>query len=99
MMVVLAVYAGVVYVSVQRNLSQSLDKSLRELAAWPSYMMSEAEIQRLLAGNTQAPNEVEDDTLWLQLWSVEGELLYSTTPPRRSRAKPTVRSAHCVRVQ
>ena len=41
MLAVLAIYAGVVYVSVQRNMSTALDDNLRADFTWPKNMMTE----------------------------------------------------------
>jgi heavy metal sensor kinase len=78
MMVVLAVYVGVVYLSVERSLSQDLDDKLREDFTWPKYMMSEGEIHQLLQSGEAAfekifKEEGTEGSPWLQVWSENGE--------------------------
>ena len=66
MLVILAVYAGVVYISVRGSLSQTLDRQLRDDFMWPEGMMTEEKLQELLRSeNKQIGGE---GSPWLQVW-------------------------------
>jgi heavy metal sensor kinase len=69
MLVVLAVYAGVVYVSVQNNLSDELNRRLEEDFKWPKDMLYE-----LPAGNAIGGEEAGGEgSPWLQVfWTDAG---------------------------
>ena len=90
MMVVLAVYAGVVYVSVRGSLSQALDNKLRDDFKWPKDMMSAAEVRELIQADLKARKqrlergevtlpESEEGSPWLQVWTENGEELLKQT--------------------
>ena len=66
MLVILTVYAGVVYISVRGSLSQTLDRQLRDDFMWPEDMMTEEKLQELLRSeNKQIGGE---GSPWLQVW-------------------------------
>ena len=71
MLAVLAVYAGVVYVSVRGNLSQALDDKLRADFQWPKHMMTEEMVR---AGNFE--DVQEEGSPWLQVWTENGKLIH-----------------------
>jgi len=79
MLVVLAVYAGVVYVSVQRTLSQALDKALRDDFAWPKSMMTEQMVRQLISGKARFEDTESEESQWMQLWSENGQKLLGAT--------------------
>jgi heavy metal sensor kinase len=85
MLGVLAVYAGVVYVSVQRTLSQALDQALRDDFTWPKTMMNETMIRQLISGELPFEKTENDESKWMQLWSENGQkLLGGTYEARRN---------------
>ena len=66
MLVILTVYAGVVYISVRGSLSQTLDRQLRDDFMWPEGMMTEDKLRELLRSeNKQIGGE---GSPWLQVW-------------------------------
>src|SRR4029434_5914532 len=76
MMAVLAVYAGVVYVSVRGSLSQALDNQLRNGFSSPKEML---DVRQLLSSANGEDNiegvspKDEVGSPWLQVWSENGE--------------------------
>src|SRR6185436_987673 len=87
MLVVLAVYGVVVYASVRSNLSQALDTKLHDDLTWPTYMMSEEMVKRLL--NKEGFDEtVTERSPWLQVWEQKGETLLGRTPAARADLIP-----------
>jgi heavy metal sensor kinase len=88
MMAVLAVYAGVVYVSVRGSLSQALDNQLRNDFSWPKEML---DVRQLLNSANDEDNiegvspKEEVGSPWLQVWSENGEKrLYRTYEARKT---------------
>jgi heavy metal sensor kinase len=86
MLGVLAIYSGVVYVSVDRTLSQALDKTLRDDFTWPKSMMTEQMVRQLISGEAKFEETTEsEESQWMQLWSENGEkLLGATIEARRN---------------
>src|SRR5688572_11601911 len=85
MLVVLAVYAGVVYVSVQGSMSQALDAKLRDDLGWPNYMMTEDMVRKLMRGESAFEDTVGEASPWLQVWSDNGtKILGRTYEARRT---------------
>lgn len=80
MLVVLAVYAVVVFVSVSRNASDTLDQRLRGDFQWAAAMVEETPE----GGITWYEDITEVDSFWLQVWTPAGELLYQNPEARRS---------------
>src|SRR5437867_5776111 len=80
MVVVLAVYAGAVFELVRDNVSSGLDERLRDDFDWASDMLAQR------PDGTIAPYDEtgEGDSPWLQVWSLNGDLLYDTPAARRS---------------
>jgi heavy metal sensor kinase len=81
MVVVLAVYAAVIFASVRRNASADLDSRLRGDFQWASAMID----QTPEGGITWYENEelTEEERPWLQVWSVDGQLLYRNFEAQR----------------
>jgi heavy metal sensor kinase len=75
MIVVLAVYASTVYLFVSRSASRAVDTALQLDFQWPREMLSRAP-----DGSIAPYYEPEDCEIspWLQVWSLEGELLFRT---------------------
>jgi heavy metal sensor kinase len=78
MMAVLAVYAGVVYVSVRGSLSQALDEKLHNDFSWPKEMFPPEKVRQLLSNedNEEKVEEAgggDEGSPWLQVWSENGE--------------------------
>src|SRR6266581_4960348 len=80
MVVVLAVYAGAVFELVRDNVSSGLDDRLRDDFDWASDMLAQR------PDGTIAPYDEtgEGDSPWLQVWSLDGRLLYDTPEARRN---------------
>src|SRR6266581_2426527 len=80
MVVVLAVYAGAVFELVRDNVSSGLDERLRDDFDWASDMLAQR------PDGTIAPYDEtgEGDSPWLQVWSLDGDLLYDTPSARRN---------------
>jgi heavy metal sensor kinase len=96
MMVVLAVYAFVVYVFVHRSMSQELDTRLRDDLKWPNYMMTEETVKKLIRGEIafEETGGEEEGSPWLQVWSANGErLLGATYEARRNPIAESVKLA------
>jgi heavy metal sensor kinase len=79
-LVVLAVYAGGVYSFVRNNSSRLLDERLHDDFDWASDMLAQR------PDGTIAPYDEtgEGDSPWLQVWSLDGKLLYDTPEARRN---------------
>lgn len=81
MMVVLGVYAGVVYAYVSRSISDALDQSLRGDFQWASAMVDQR------PDGTFTWFEPEgfggEASPWLQVWSQDGQLLYRSSEAMR----------------
>jgi len=80
MVVVLAMYAAVVFVFVSRNASETLNSRLRGDFQWASAMVE----QTPEGGITWYEDINEDESFWLQVWSPDGELLYQNSEALRS---------------
>jgi heavy metal sensor kinase len=80
MLAVLAVYASAVYKFVQDNSSQLLDERLHDDFDWASDMLAQR------PDGSIAPYEEtgEGDSPWLQVYSLDIELLYETPEARRN---------------
>src|SRR5688572_4001528 len=81
MVVVLGVYAALVFVFVSRNASAALDARLRGDFQWASAMID----QTPEGGITWYEMEelTEDERPWLQVWSVDGQRLYQNFEAQR----------------
>jgi heavy metal sensor kinase len=80
MLVVLGVYAAAVYAFILDNSSQLLDERLHDDFDWASDMLAQR------PDGSIAPYEEtgEGDSPWLQVYSLDGALLYQTPEARRS---------------
>lgn len=83
MLVVLAVYAAVVFAFVRRNLSAALDQQLRSDFSWAAAMVDQTPQGTITW--YQGDEEFGDEELpWLQVWSPDGsQLLYSNFEAQR----------------
>src|SRR5262245_19987031 len=80
MLAVLGVYASAVYTFVHDNSSQLLDVRLRDDFDWASDMLAQRP-----DGSIAVYDETgEGDSPWLQVYSLNGELLYFTPEARRN---------------
>jgi heavy metal sensor kinase len=79
-LLVLAVYAGGVYSFVRNNSARLLDERLHDDFDWASDMLAQR------PDGTIAPYDEtgEGDSPWLQVWSLDGHLLYDTPEARRN---------------
>ncbi len=80
MLAVLGVYAGAVYSFVHDNSSQLLDERLHDDFDWASDMLA----QRPDGSIAPYDETGEGDSPWLQVWSLDGQLLYDTPEARRN---------------
>src|SRR5216117_2551211 len=80
MLGVLGVYAAAVYTFVRNNSSRLLDERLHDDFDWASDMLAQR------PDGTIAPYDEtgEGDSPWLQVFSLEGRLLYDTPEARRN---------------
>src|SRR5256886_15767512 len=80
MLAVLGVYAAGVYTFVRNNSLSLLDERLHDDFDWASDMLAQR------PDGTIAPYEEtgEGDSPWLQVWSLDGHLLYNTPEARRN---------------
>jgi heavy metal sensor kinase len=79
MVIVLGVYAALVFAFVRRNASDALDSRLRGDFQWASAM-----VDRTPEGNiTWYEDLSEEESPWLQVWSPDGTLLYQNFEARR----------------
>jgi heavy metal sensor kinase len=80
MLVVLGVYMAAVYTFIRDNSSQLLDERLHDDFDWASDMLAQR------PDGSIAPYEEtgEGDSPWLQVYSLDGDLLYETPEARRS---------------
>ena len=79
MILVLGVYAGLVFAFVRRSASDTLDGRLRGDFQWASAMVDRTPEGAI----TWYEDLTEDESPWLQVWSAEGELLYQNFEARR----------------
>ena len=92
MVVVLGVYAAVVFAFVSRNASEALDQRLRGDFQWAAAMVD----QTPDGGITWYEQEdllLEEERPWLQVWSADGAAAASATPRRSGRPLPGSRRA------
>src|ERR1044071_3514935 len=80
MLAVLGVYAAAVYVFVRDNSSQLLDERLHDDFDWASDMLA----QRPDGSIAPYDETGEGDSPWLQVYSLDGHLLYDTPEARRN---------------
>jgi heavy metal sensor kinase len=80
MLLVLGVYAGAVYTVVRNNSSQHLDDRLKDDFDWASDMLA----QRPDGSIAPYDETGEGDSPWLQVYGLNGELLYKTPEARRN---------------
>jgi heavy metal sensor kinase len=80
MLVVLVVYAGAVYTFVRDNSSKLLDERLHDDFDWASDMLA----QRPDGSIAPYDETGEGDSPWLQVFSLDGQLLYDTPEARRN---------------
>jgi heavy metal sensor kinase len=80
MLLVLGVYAGAVYAVVRNNSSQRLDDRLRDDFDWASDMLA----QRPDGSIAPYDETGEGDSPWLQVYGLNGQLLYKTPEARRN---------------
>jgi heavy metal sensor kinase len=82
MIVVLALYAAIVYAFVNRSVSTALDDRLRDDFQWANEMAE----QRPDGTLTWFDGDTGDgqDSPWLQVWSPAGQLLFKTMAAERS---------------
>jgi heavy metal sensor kinase len=81
MLVILGVYAAVVYTSVSRSVSATLDQRLRGDFTLAAAMVDEAPDGQIV-GYDPGPGDDDENGageggLWLQVWSPDGALLYA----------------------
>jgi heavy metal sensor kinase len=79
MVIVLGLYAALVFAFVSRNASETLDGRLRGDFQWAAAMVE----QTPEGGITWYESITEEESPWLQVWSPEGELLYQNFEARR----------------
>jgi heavy metal sensor kinase len=79
MVVVLGVYAALVYTFVRRNALEALDSRLRGDFQWASAMVDRTPE----GGITWYEDLSEEESPWLQVWSPDGMLLYQNFEARR----------------
>jgi heavy metal sensor kinase len=79
MVIVLGLYAALVFAFVSRNASETLNGRLRGDFQWASAMVD----QTPEGGITWYESITEEESPWLQVWSPEGELLYQNFEARR----------------
>src|SRR5437762_5761549 len=80
MLAVLGVYAAAVYTFVRNNSSRLLDERLHDDFDWASDMLAHRP-----DGSIAPYDETgEGDSPWLQVYSLEGRLLYDTPEARRN---------------
>jgi heavy metal sensor kinase len=93
MLVVLAVYAAVVFAFVRRNLSAALDQQLRSDFSWAAAMVDQTPQGTITF--YQGDEEFGDQELpWLQVWTPDGaQLLYSNFEAQRRPVPGTRRLA------
>src|SRR4051812_14902925 len=89
MLVVLGVYAGAVYTFIRDNSSQLLDERLHDDFDWAYDMLAQR------PDGSIAPYEEtgEGDSPWLQVYNLNGELLYETPEARRNPVAESTRLA------
>jgi heavy metal sensor kinase len=86
MVIVLSLYATLVFAFIRRNASDALDARLRGDFQWASAMIDRTPEGAITGYETLT----EEESPWLQVWSPEGELLYQNAEAIR-RPLPGVR--------
>ena len=86
MVIVLGLYATLVFAFVRRNASDMLNGRLRGDFQWAAAMVDQTPDGAI----TWYEDVTEEESPWLQVWSPEGELLYQNSEARR-RPLPGVR--------
>jgi heavy metal sensor kinase len=86
MVIVLGLYASLVFAFVRRNASDMLDGRLRGDFQWAAAMVDQTPDGAI----TWYEDVTEEESPWLQVWSPEGDLLYQNSEARR-RPLPGVR--------
>ena len=79
MVIVLGLYAVLVFAFISRNASEALDGRLRGDFQWAAAMVD----QTPEGGITWYESLTEEESPWLQVWSPEGELLYQNFEAQR----------------
>ena len=79
MVIVLGLYAALVFAVISRNASETLDGRLRGDFQWAAAMVD----QTPEGGITWYESLTEEESPWLQVWSPEGELLYQNFEAQR----------------
>ena len=79
MIVVLAVYAAVVFAFVNRSVSETLNARLLGDFQWASAM-----VEQTPEGGITWYEDITDEEFWLRVWSDDGELLYQNSEAARS---------------
>ncbi len=92
MVVVLAVYAAAVFVSVSRGLSDSLNQRLRGDFQWEAALVDQRPDGTIAWFEPDGFGD--EDRPWLQVWSQDGELLYQSAEASR---RPVPESAALAR--
>lgn len=83
MLVILAVYAAVVYAFVSRSVSATLDQRLSGDFGLTAAMVDEGADGRIFWFDPNEGSE-SDDSPWLEVWSPAGELLYANGVAKRA---------------
>src|SRR5439155_3410760 len=83
MLVILGVYAAVVFAFVNRSLSATLDQRLRG-DFWLTAAMVDAGPAGTITWSDPQEGTPDEDSLWLQVWSPKGELLFANTLAMRA---------------
>ena len=79
MVLMLAVYAGVVFAFVNRSISETLNTRLLSDFQWASAM-----VEQTPEGGITWYEDITDEQFWLRVWSADGELLYQNGEAARS---------------
>jgi heavy metal sensor kinase len=79
MVVVLAMYAAVVFAFVNRSVSETLNQRLRGDFQWASAM-----VEQTPEGGITWYEDITEEEFWLRVWSPEGEMLYENAEAARS---------------
>ena len=79
MIVVLAIYAAVVFTFVRRSVSETLNQRLRADFQWASAMVDETP-----EGGITWYEDITEAGFWLRVWGTDGALLYQNAEAARS---------------
>jgi len=83
MLLVLAIYAGGVFLFVSRSVSRTLDSRIRADFMWAAEMWQASDDGQLRwfdADDVQS----DEDNPWLQVWAADGRLVFQTAVARRN---------------